>query len=619
DLEKKNKTLERLVWNFEKEQEDYSHQLERTRAALDSPAACYAIGELRNLLSDKTGACRASFFRGRLAGMNAQPEVVEQELFQVASRKSAAWWAEVSEIRSLFNACRESEGFGRIEALKGRIRANPIVTVTEGSCKPVEQPFLLGALNKFAPLPHCRKTTVPEIEGETLSSAADMLNDAELVIAGKPEKVEPKEGQTPGVVIESDPRPGSTARVWTGVRLTVVDRFPEEDLVEMPKVLGLTATAARDAVAAAGLTPVVKRGLAANKIEYEPDHIYHANHEEGDKLARLTEVVMIKYGPRPKVKVPKIAGSDITKARGILTAAGFVPGNPAAGNPAPEGKEPGEIYGSLPETGSEQEMFTTVQPLVYGLRAQDSAEEDASEESDDGEEEAEERPVPPVNGKPPQVAASIIEKGSFFVAGSVTPGNPAKEGEKPGMVQSTVPAIGSPQPKGTVVNMLVVMPVQDESAAEEGDVAPEAPAGEDDSWIGRWRVAGKHTSDSGKVTDIRGMMEIAPRQGMLTLKWSTEKDGKLKKVMELPVAVGPDNVLRVHPDTLKKMESEGSASGSGGVIGNEVNKIALMFKEILKTLEISRQANQCAVSVSDPKKGPMTLAFTCIREGDASQ
>ncbi|MYM54821.1 Stk1 family PASTA domain-containing Ser/Thr kinase [Thalassovita mangrovi] len=630
ELEKKDKALERLTWQFEKEQADYARQLERTRQALDGPAACYAIGELRNLLSDKTGACRASFFRGPLAGLNGQPEAVEQELYLVASRKSSEWWGEVSQIRTLFNTCREGEGFSRIAALKSKVQADPIVLVTEDGCKPVDQPVLMETLDKFAPLPHCRKTTVPEIVGQSLATAAGMLNDAELVISGKPEMVEPKEGQTPGTVVKSDPKPGSSARIWTGVKLAVLDKFPEEEeeLVEMPEVLGLTETAAKEAVSDAGLTPVVKKGLAANKIEYKPEYIYHATHDEGDMLPPLTEVVMTKYGPRPMVKVPTIAGPDIAKARGILSAAGLTPGDPAAGDPPPEGKEPGEIYGSIPEAESEQEMFTTVQPLVYGLRAQQPGEEggdEAGDEGDDegeGDDEAETRPIPTVSGKPPAVATSMIEADDFFVAGSISPGNPAKDDEVPGMVQSTVPAIGSPQPKGTVVNMLIVMPVQggDEAPAPQEDTAQPEPEGDGGGWIGRWRVAGTHTSDSGKTTEIRGLMEIAQEQGILILTWSTEKDGALKEVIKLPMANGADNVLRLHPSALKSMEDDGAGSeSSGGIIGQEVSKIALMFREILKTLAISRQGEQCALTVTDPKKGPMTLAFSCIREEGASQ
>ncbi len=621
-LDARQKALEKLTWKFETAQEAYARQLVRTRDALDGPAACYAIEDLRNFLSDKTGACRAAFFRGRLAGPNTSPEAVEQELFPIASQKSAAWWAEVDEIRTLFRTCREGEGFGRIEALRSAIQSNPIILVSEGSCKAVEQPVLLGVLNGFAVLPHCRKTTVPEIVGEPLATAANLLNDAELLIEGKPEEVDPKPGQTPGVVIESDPRPGSTARVWTGVRLTVVGKLSEEDMIVMPEVVGLSETAAVGEVSGVGLTPVVKKGMLANKIEFIPDQIYHASHTKGDKLAPKTEVVLTKYGPRPMVKVPAISGSDLGKAKGILAAAGFVAGDPAAGNPPPDGKEPGEIYGSVPESGSEQEMFTIVQPLVYGLRAQETVAEDATADTGDGEQAAEERPVPSVIGKPPLAAISMLEADDFFVAGSVTPGNPAKENEKPGTVQAAIPAVGSSQPKGTVVNLRIVMPVQGEpgAAEPEPDASSTEPAAEDGGWIGRFRVSGDFKNDKGKVTPIRGIMEIGPEEGMLVLKWLTEKDGAVKQVIKLPVIIGADNVLRVHPKVLEEMENGGSSTGNeGGLLGIETGKLAVMFKEIFKTLEISRHGSQCALSVTDSTNGPQTLVFSCIREGGAPQ
>ncbi len=615
DLDRMEKELYNRGRRFFDKQFEYRNQVDRVRAFLEGENVCREFDKLQTILSEVANECHPAFFNQMRIGDNmVRPDVVVAELYQVEQRRNAQWWAEVDEIAALFRQCEEDEGYTRISALQSRMNANPIHYAMGGQCRTVDSQDVRDRLNAFASTENCAKTAVPHIEGKKLSVALTMLNEASLLPKGSPVMVDPQPDQAGGIVIEADPAPGDSVTVWTSVGLTVTKEPPEEEMVTVPEVIGKASDVASDLVVAADLVAVVDDSRPADKIDLVPGMVYGASPSSGKRIAPQSVVTLNAYGPRPMIEIPGIIAPDITTANSKISAAGFVPGPPALGDPAPpigepapEGAVPGAVYGTVPSAGKMAEMFSPVQPLIYGSRA------------DDGPET---RPIPEVLGKPAKKAIGMLTEDGFFSIGSISPGDPVGEGEKPGTIQTVIPAQGTPQTKGTTVTLRIAMPrTQEEPAADPEITPPEENVTEsdDDSWVGRWHVEAA-PGDVTEGLDKPMILDIAQIDGKLSLKLFVQKDGAWDNRFTLLMVADANNVLRTHPEMIREFKSSlKSSPSSGGVMDEVGGKIVETILLLLETLEISRTNDVCTVNMTDNKKGPQTVRFSCIKTGPSQQ
>jgi len=606
DLDTTEKGLFERGRQFFDMQYDYRYQAHRIRASLESENVCREFDKLQTILDKIPDECHPTYFNQTGIGDDmVRPDVLAAELYQVEQRRNAQWWEEVDEIATLFRQCKEGEGYSRISALQSRMNANPIHYARGGQCRTLDSQDVRDRLNAFAPGEHCVRTNVPRIEGKKLSVALTMLSEASLLANGSPVMVDPQPDQAGGIVIQADPAPGDSVTVWTGVVLTVTKEPPDEEMVTVPEVVGKTSTVASDLVVAVGLVAVVDDSSPADKPDLVPGMVYGASPSTGERVAPQSVVTLYAYGARPMIEIPGIAAPDITGANSKISAAGFVPGTPALGKPAPEGAEPGAVYGSIPPAGNMAKMFSSVQPLVYGPR----------------EVGVETRPIPLVLGKPAEKAIGMLTEDGFFTIGSVSPGNPVGEGEKPGTIQTVIPAQGTPQTKGTVITLRIAMPRTQEEPVADPDTAPEENVTEsdDDSWVGRWHLEAA-PSEAIKGLDKPMMLDIARIDGKLSLKLFIQKDGAWDNRISLLLMADSNNVLRTHPDMIREFKSSIKPSQSSNGVMEEVGgKLAETILQLLETLEISRVNDVCTLNMTDKKKGPQISRFTCIKTGPSQQ
>lgn len=644
-------------------------------APLAAGSACFAISDLRrdverSYIRHLGEECRTMLYRSGPGGRYLAPETLEQELFTIGRIKSSEWWRRVDELRGLRQTCEGAAAGAAKDALRRDMSDNAIFQIVDGRCQQVPQPVILAVLDESSTPEHCKETSVPlDIVGMPLSEAIDALGQAMLLPGGVPDKVKPDEGDIPGTVIDSDPAPGASARRWSAVKLTVYDRFSEETapaLVAVPSPLvGQNVEDALAKLAAAGLVGDKADPVPAARIEMVPGQVHSVSPAEGDAVEKGSTVSVTPIGDRPIVAVPNVAGAETEEAaRKILIAAGFVAGKAIPGDPPPEGVEPFAYYTSNPPPDTKLEMFSTVVPIYYdevelrfvpnvsnqtldGATAMLAGEDGffvvagksgVSKERPEGtklgrvhytepsaetpaqrgtvvklffypplpEEIGNVRPIPNVLGETADGARGILAgKGDepFFTVAQVIEKDEAPEGKAPKTVYETIPEIGSPELRGTAVTLHVY-----KAPPEDGDGA----GGSD--WIGRWKVSGKLERD-GKSTELNGMLEISARGIGLLMKWLPWRDGEYKKMMELPMVADQNNTLRTAPEILKSLaEKELERNPGAGSIEQALERSADLMVQVIRTLEISREGNDCALIARDPKSGPVKVEFSCIRQ-----
>jgi len=96
--------------------------------------------------------------------------------------------------------------------------------------------------------------TVPDLSGESLSSAQTAIADAGL--ANGTVTRQPSSSQSPGNVLSQEPKAGSEVRANTKISLVVAEA-PKAKKVGVPTVVGRTELSAEEALERAGLTPQV--------------------------------------------------------------------------------------------------------------------------------------------------------------------------------------------------------------------------------------------------------------------------------------------------------------------------------------------------------------------------
>lgn len=602
----------------------YTLYATNARDGIGTRHGCISAAKAIELVSPKSLStqCRITFFQTKNDG-TPNPEFLVSDLAEYSYQQRAERWAALEGIRTAHQQCDASTRDQKSAELRSLVTRKPMYRVIDGACHELSQPELLAQLDKLSKdLPdHCKMVSVPTtILGAPVGEAIKLLEATQLYISDIT-KVDPKQGQEPGIVIYSRPEPGSTVRVHSLVGLTVIGEFPEDqtpdgEMVEVPALVPATEDGAKAALLRAGLVGMTGWEVPADKIERVPGDLVSADPATGAMVEPGSTVTLTIIGPRPMVEVPSITGaSTLAEAKTILTAAGLVPGDEFEGEQAPpEGALTAVFYATHPPIGSTQEMFSTVSMIRYGLNRVPEA----------------------VIGMLPEDAAGVLAVGGKFVAGTVINGKTVKEGEEAGLVQTTEPAVGTPVAKGTVVNLIVGTPHiestpppdEDDSANDtelpepevvaEPEPEPEDEAepeveGDDIGWIGRWRVTNIETGE------LLTVLNITAGSDGLNMKVFTIKEGTLKEFADLPMVMNTVGVLRVHPKLSRELDAVANNNDPGNGVIDEVmregvGKVAEGLITYLRTLEISRNRTICTVQAEVPEKGRQSMDALCVRE-----
>jgi hypothetical protein len=191
--------------------------------------------------------------------------------------------------------------------------------------------------------------TVPELIGLSSEQAAALLEDSALVL-----------GRVSGSgedVVDQKPLPGTVVRVESSVDITFGVIAPE--LVAVPNVIGLTVTAAQDAIAGAGLFVGVVSG--SGELVGEQSLVPGADVPRGTSVDLALQVV-----PPQMVVVPDLIGMSLQDALTALGRLGLQPVVSGASegdtieaqNPAP---------GTLVTAGSGVTVVASAQTPVGGV------------------------------------------------------------------------------------------------------------------------------------------------------------------------------------------------------------------------------------------------------------
>jgi len=244
--------------------------------------------------------------------------------------------------------------------------------------------------------------------------------------------------------------------------LTLQATRPASNLIAVPPVLKKPLGKAVEEVATAGLSPAPALGKAPLKRDEIPMHVYATVPEVGAMLEPGEPVTLTAYGERPKRPVPATADMTPEAAAGVLREAGFDPVEPVLGDAAPEEPKVGRVQNTAPPGGSLREIFTPVQPILYG------AVEDETAPETDGL-----RVVPPLAGLSLDAANAWLRR-IGLVPGLPTLGKPAPVEIEPGTVSGSVPPAGDMVPEKTVVLPVVWgLHAADSPPVDTADLAPE--------------------------------------------------------------------------------------------------------------------------------------------------
>lgn len=193
--------------------------------------------------------------------------------------------------------------------LQGFVPANEMVQspratkLEQGTGQPPVQP---------TPQP-ATKLNAPNLEGMSVEAARERWRDKGLVIIEDEEKVDT--GAEPGSIIDQRPAAGSPL-ASKEIRVTVAKAAPE---TTVPDVMGKTVEEARTALTDAGFevpdpTMEASRETAGTVIKQIP---------AAGEAAKAESIVRLVVAESPSIKVPKVTGMFLGKARTKLEDAGL--------------------------------------------------------------------------------------------------------------------------------------------------------------------------------------------------------------------------------------------------------------------------------------------------------
>jgi serine/threonine-protein kinase len=161
------------------------------------------------------------------------------------------------------------------------------------------------------------KGTVPDVVGKKGDDAVRIIEDAGYKLGTTTEATGTV--QTPGTITAEDPPAGSSATKGTAINITVAKGA---DLVSVPNVTSMNASAAVDAIAAAGLVPTPYSDFNATT---PAGSVFGQVPTPGQQVARGTSVALgVSLGAAPQSPtVPNVVGKNKDAATSALKSAGF--------------------------------------------------------------------------------------------------------------------------------------------------------------------------------------------------------------------------------------------------------------------------------------------------------
>ncbi len=259
---------------------------------------------------------------------------------------------------------------------------------------------------------------VPDVVGLRQIEAETKIVDAGFLV-GDIEEVFDK--ADPGTVIDQSPVANATAEKGARIDL-VVSKGPE--LVEVPKLIGLTEQQAQDALASVGLTP---QPLPDEyNAEIEAGIIFKQQPGPGEQIEKGTPVQYVVSRGVETTTVPNVVGMTKQQAEARLRAAGFrVRANDAFSESVPAGK----VISQNP-----QEKLTVAVGSVVSIVVSKGTERVS---------------VPDVIGRTAIDAKAVLEAAGFKVELQYEPHSEA------GTVLEQSPSPGTSVAKGSTVTLLV--------------------------------------------------------------------------------------------------------------------------------------------------------------------
>ena len=151
-----------------------------------------------------------------------------------------------------------------------------------------------------------------------------------------------------------------------GLPQPTVPQSDPANMVVMPKVVGLAGDKATGLVLAVGLGVRVETRGAADTPDKTPGFVHDATVASGDPVQKNTVVTLYTYDKRPVVEVPALGIVTLAEAKRQLTAAGLTFAGIALGEPAPSNAETGKVYTSNPAHPAMLAMLSPVTLVIHG-------------------------------------------------------------------------------------------------------------------------------------------------------------------------------------------------------------------------------------------------------------
>lgn len=163
------------------------------------------------------------------------------------------------------------------------------------------------------------RSTVPDVVGDYAADAVHKIEDAGYKLGTTTEST--ATDKPAGTVTAEDPPAGTDANKGTTVNITVA-KPPATKLVAVPNVTSMEASAAADAITAAGLRPAPYRDYNAST---PAGHVFGQAPSAGQQVTAGTTVALgVSLGPAPtSPKVPNVVGKSQDSATSTLKSAGF--------------------------------------------------------------------------------------------------------------------------------------------------------------------------------------------------------------------------------------------------------------------------------------------------------
>jgi beta-lactam-binding protein with PASTA domain len=284
--------------------------------------------------------------------------------------------------------------------------------------------ILVAAVVAAVLLLHTNEVTVPSVAGQSQAAAVLRLQRAGLTpIVGQASSA----SVPAGAVVSQSPRAGS--EVKRGSRVSIVISNGPESLA-MPKVVGLSGTAALAKLRAAGLQPTTQSQPSA---KIAAGTVISTVPSAGTDLQKGSGVVVVLSSGPQQVSVPEVTGETQAEAKAALAAAGLKLGT-VTHQTAPAGQSAGAVLSQSPVAGTQLQTGQPVSLVVAQAPREVS--------------------VPQVVGQSETQAAATLGRAGFNPK-SVSRGVSESEASKVGVVLRQSPAGGRLAPKGATVTIAV--------------------------------------------------------------------------------------------------------------------------------------------------------------------